>query len=88
MKQANQSGKDPTPLPEVMIQSGNESEFKFSAAMVGSVADAIRNLLVPMPQSITSFHWRVVAKDLQHLTCEVFADLATHRRKIADTYAF
>jgi len=68
MKQKNQSDKDPTPLPEVMTQSGNESEFKFSAAMVGSVADATRNLLAPMPQSTTSFHWRVEAKDLQHLT--------------------
>ena len=88
MKQGNQSGKDHTPLPEVMTQSGNESEFKFSAAMVGSVADATRNLLAPMPQSITSFHYRVAVQDLQHLTCEVFADLATHQRRIADTYAF
>ena len=70
------------------MQNGKEFEFKFSAAMVGSVADATRNLLAPMPQSITSFHWRVVAKDLKHQTFVRFADLATHRRRIADTYAF
>jgi len=68
MKQGNQSGKDPTPPPEVTMLNGKEFEFKFSAAMVGSVADATRNLLAPMPQSITSLHWRVVAKDLQHQT--------------------
>lgn len=50
------------------MQSGKEFEFKFFAVMVGSVADATRNLLDPMPQSITSLHWRVVAKDFQHQT--------------------
>ena len=43
MKQGNQFDKDPTLLPEVMMQNGKEFELKFSAAMVGSVADAIRS---------------------------------------------
>ena len=66
------------------MQSGKEFEFKFSVAMVGSVADATRNLLDPMPQSTTSRHWRVAVKDLQHQTFNHFADLATHRRRIID----
>ena len=43
MKQANQSGKDPTPLQEVMMQNGKESAYKFSEEMAGSVVDAIRS---------------------------------------------
>ena len=43
MKLTNQSDKDLTPLLEAMMQIGKGSEFKFSAAMVGSVVDAIRS---------------------------------------------
>jgi hypothetical protein len=68
------------------MQNGKEFEFKFSAAMVGSVINATRNLLALMPQLITSLHWRGVAIDFQHLTCARFADLATHLRRIADRF--
>ena len=70
------------------MQSGKEFEFKFSAGMAGSVVDAIRSWSAPMRQLITSLHWRVVVQDLKHQTFVRFADLATHRRRIADTYAF
>jgi hypothetical protein len=42
-KPVNQSEKDLPPPLEVTMQSGKELEFKSSAAMVGSVADAIRS---------------------------------------------
>jgi hypothetical protein len=66
--------------------NGKELEFKSCAAMVGSVADAIRSWLARMRLLITSSPYRRVGLGFQHLTCVLFADLAIHPRRIADRY--